>query len=64
MQRMKDDTNDVEPNISDGGTLLVIYVCHLNVLACLFIMLSFKVSILLNLKQLQEPFSLEDGLRP
>jgi hypothetical protein len=64
MQRMKDDTNDVEPNISDGGTLHVIYVCHLNVLACLFIMLSFKVSILLNLKQLQEPFSLEDGLRP
>jgi hypothetical protein len=29
---MKDDTNDVDPNISDGGTLLIIYVCHLNVL--------------------------------
>ena len=43
---MKDDTNDVDPNISDGGTLLVIYVCHLNVLAHLFIMLSFKVSII------------------
>jgi hypothetical protein len=42
---MKDDTNDVDPNISDGGTLLVIHVCHLNVLACLFVMLSFKVSI-------------------
>jgi hypothetical protein len=40
---MKDDTNDVYPNISDGGTLLVIHVCHLNVLACLFVMLSFKV---------------------
>jgi hypothetical protein len=44
-QRMKDDTHDVYPNISDGGTLLVIHVCHLNVLACLFVMLSFKVSI-------------------
>jgi len=42
---MKDDTNDVDPNISDGGTLLAIYVFNLNVLACLFIMLSFKVSI-------------------
>jgi hypothetical protein len=44
-QRMQDDTIDVYPNISDGGTLLVIHVCHLNVLACLFVMLSFKVSI-------------------
>jgi hypothetical protein len=24
------DINNVDPNISDGGTLLVIYVCHLN----------------------------------
>jgi hypothetical protein len=42
---MKDDTNDVDPNISDGGTLFVIYICHLNVLAHLFIMVSFNVSI-------------------
>jgi hypothetical protein len=27
---MKDDTNDEDPNISDGGTLLVIYVCHIS----------------------------------
>jgi hypothetical protein len=31
---MKNDTNDVDTNISDGGTLFVIYVCRLNVLAC------------------------------
>jgi hypothetical protein len=42
---MKDDTNNEDHNISDGGTLLVIYACHLNVLARLFIMLSFEVSI-------------------
>jgi hypothetical protein len=39
---MKDDTNDVDPNISDDGTLLVIYVCHLNVLACLCFLLKFQ----------------------
>lgn len=38
------DTND-DPNIRDGGTLLVIYVCHLNILAHSFIKLSFKVPI-------------------
>jgi hypothetical protein len=42
---MKDNANDVDPNIRNGGTLLVIYVCHLNVLVCLFIMLSLKVPI-------------------
>jgi hypothetical protein len=40
---MKDDTNDVDPNISDGGSWNI--GCHLNVLARLFIILSFKVSI-------------------
>jgi len=34
-----------DPNTSDGGTLLVIYVCHLNALVHLFIMFSFNVSI-------------------
>jgi len=43
---MKDDIDDVDPNISDGETLLFIYVCHLNVLIHLFIMLSFKVLII------------------
>jgi hypothetical protein len=33
------NTNDEDPNISNDGTLLVIYVCHLNVLANLFMML-------------------------
>jgi hypothetical protein len=42
---MKDDPNDKDSNISDGEILLVIYVCHLNVPSCLFIILSFKVSI-------------------
>jgi hypothetical protein len=42
---MKDDINDEDPSISNGGTLLIIYLCHFNVLARLFIMLSFKVSI-------------------
>jgi hypothetical protein len=45
-QEAKGDTNDADPNIRDGGTLLVIYVCHLNVLTHLFLMLSFEVSII------------------
>jgi hypothetical protein len=39
---MKDDTNDEDPNISDGGT----FACHLNDFAHLFIMPSFKISII------------------
>lgn len=42
----KNDINDEDPNICNGGTLFVTYASHLNVLACLFIMLSSKVSIL------------------
>lgn len=47
-EEAESDTNNEDPNISNGETVLVIYVCyvcHLNVLAHLFIMLSFKVSL-------------------
>jgi hypothetical protein len=30
MQRMNNDTNDEDPNIGDGGTLFVIYVCQIS----------------------------------
>jgi hypothetical protein len=44
-QEAKSHTNDEDPSKSDGRTLLVIYVCHLNILVHLFITLSFKVLI-------------------
>jgi hypothetical protein len=34
-----------DPNINDGGTLLFVFVCYLNVLDHLFIMISFNVSL-------------------